>query len=90
MRAAVVDCQHLDVFVVAPAVDLLVLDAQVRKVDLVVEVREVVVVRPFFNLMGLSIGPAVAVPIPFMKPLLVLALELVVEDDMVDARALFD
>ncbi len=65
----------------------------VREVHLIIEVRRVVLVRPFLDFMWLAIGPTVrivAVPIALMQPLLVLALELVVEDDMVDARALFD
>ena len=58
---------------------------------LVIEVRQVVFVRPFLDLVRLAIGPTTRiVPVAFVQPLLVLALELVVEDDMVDERALFD
>jgi hypothetical protein len=58
--------------------------------DLVIEVREVVFVRPFLDLVRLAIGPAiriVAVPISLVEPLLVLTLELVVEFDAVNACA---
>src|SRR5258705_12803939 len=47
--------------------------------------------RPAVNLFGCAIGSAVAIrpaAIPFLKELLVVALELVVEDDTADARAL--
>jgi hypothetical protein len=47
--------------------------------------------RPAVNLFGCAIGSAVAIrptAIPFLKELPVLALELVVEDDTADARAL--
>ena len=46
--------------------------------------------RPLANLLGRSIGVAVVVvtvPITFVEPLLVLMLELVVEEDAIDARA---
>src|ERR1700682_4035133 len=60
------------------------------EMDLVIEVREVVIVRPFLDLVRLAIGPAiriVAVPISLVAPLLVLTLELVVECDAVNACA---
>jgi hypothetical protein len=59
-------------------------------VDLVIEVRQVVFVRPLANLLRGTIGMAVvvvAVPIALVKPRLVLMLELVVEDHPLDARA---
>jgi hypothetical protein len=49
---------------------------------------EVVVVRPFLDFVSVAIGSPigiVAVPISLVQPLLVLTLELVVEDDSVDA-----
>src|SRR5262245_31969515 len=87
MRASVVDGEHLDVLMPAPAVDL-VFDAQVREVHVVVEVRQVVLERPLFNLPSVAVRVSVVVvpvAIPLMEPLLVLALELVVQDDPVDA-----
>jgi hypothetical protein len=86
MSAAIMDRQHFDIFVVVAPVDLLVLDAKIRKMDLLVEVGQVVVARPFLNLVGLTIRPAVAVSIAFVQPLLIVAFELVVEDDSIDAR----
>jgi hypothetical protein len=56
--------------------------------DLVIEVGEVMVARPFLDLVSSAIGPPigiVAVPISLVQPLLVLTLELVVEDDSIDA-----
>ncbi len=93
VAAAIVDGGDLDILVIPPAIGVFVLDAQVREMHLVIEVRQVVFVRPFLDLVRLAIGPAICiivVSISFVQPLLVLALELVVEDDMVDARALFD
>ena len=90
MRPAIVDGRDLDILVLPPPIGLLVFDAQVREMDLVIEVREVVVVRPFLDLMRVAIGPTIAVvtvPITLVEPLLVLTLELVVEFDAVNACA---
>ena len=46
---------------VATAIDLLVLDAQVGEMNLVVEVRQVVFERPLRNLRRVAIGVAVVV-----------------------------
>jgi hypothetical protein len=45
----------LDVLALPAAIGLLVLDADVGEVDLVIEVRQVVFVRPFANLIRRSI-----------------------------------
>src|SRR5713101_8983130 len=93
VAAPIVEGDDLDILVIPPAIGVFVLDAQVRDMHLVIEVRQVVFVRPFLDLVRITIGPAICiivVSISFVQPLLVLALELVVEDDMVDARALFD
>jgi hypothetical protein len=69
----------------------LVLDAEVWEVDRLVEVRQVVVPCPFFDLAVVTIRPSVAVgasAIVFLQPFLLLALELVVEDDAADVGAL--
>ena len=69
------------------AVQLLVLDPQIGKMHLVVEVREVVLERPLLDLAWVSVRMAVVVvvfTIAFMQPLLVLALQLLVQDDVVD------
>ena len=90
VRAAVMHGDHLDVHVVPASVGLLVLDARIRKMDLLVEVRQVVLAGPFLDLVRVAIGVAVvvvAVAIVLMEPLLVVALELVVQNDPIDPRA---
>jgi hypothetical protein len=89
MGTAIVRCDDLDVLALPAAIRLLVLDANVREVDLVIEVRQVVFVRPFANLIGRAIGMAVVVVmvlVAFVEPALVLALQLVVQDDALDVR----
>jgi hypothetical protein len=69
----------------------LVLDAKVREVDPLIEVRELVFVRPPFDLSGVTIRPPVAVgsaAIRLLQPLLILALELILEDDSANIGAL--
>jgi hypothetical protein len=88
VRAAVVGRGYFDVVVIPAAVWLLIFDPQVGEMDLVIEVREVVLERPGLNLFRVAIGMAVvviAVAIPLVEPLLIVALELVVEYDAIDA-----
>jgi len=88
MPAPIVDRRDLDILVLASPVELLVFDPHVGKVDLVVEVREVVFAGPFLDLMRIATGPTaavLAVSIPLVQPFLIVALELVVEGDSVDA-----
>jgi hypothetical protein len=83
--------EHLDVLMIAAPVYVLVLDSNVRKMDLVIEVRQVMVGRPRANLVLGSIRMpvvVVALAVVLMKPLLIVALQLVVEDDAIDAGAL--
>jgi hypothetical protein len=83
------DGHDFDVNVIPPPIRILVLDAGIRKMDLLVEVRQVVVTSPFLDLVWVTIGVAVvvvAVAIVLVEPLLVVALELVVENDAIDAR----
>jgi hypothetical protein len=90
MRPAIVRRDHLDVLASAAAIRLFVLDANVRKVQLVIEVRQLVLARPLPNLIGCAIRvPAVVVVVfaALVQPPLVLALELVVENDALDLRA---
>jgi hypothetical protein len=89
MGAAIVRRDDLDVLALPTSVRLLVLDADVGEVDLVIEVRQVVLVRPFANLIRRSIRMAVVVVmvlVALVEPTLVLALQLVVEDDALDVR----
>jgi len=87
VRPAIVDRQDFDAFVCPTPVELLVFDPQVGKMHLVVEVRELVLERPLFDLARVSVRVAVVVvvvSIALVQPLLVLALQLVVEDNAVD------
>jgi hypothetical protein len=80
---AIVLREQLDVLVEFAPVDL-VLDAVVGEVDLPVEVRQVVVVRPRADLVLVTIRAAIAVGPPavvLLKELLVLALQVLFEDD---------
>jgi hypothetical protein len=90
VRPAIVGRHHLDVLALPAAIRLPVLDADVGEMDLVIEVRQVVLVRPVANLIGSPIRVAVVVvvvPVARVEPALVLALELVVEDHALDVRA---
>jgi hypothetical protein len=90
VASAVVLCNDFDVFVTVAPVQL-VLDAEVWEVDRLVEVRQVVVPRPFFDLAGIPIRSSIAVrasAIVLLQPLLMLALELVVEDHTADVGTL--
>jgi hypothetical protein len=93
VRAAVVLGGHLDVRVVFAAVPVAIFDAQIREMHFVIEVREVVFVGPFPDLV---VGPirvsviVIAVAIPLMEPALVIPLELVIEDDALDPRIALD
>jgi hypothetical protein len=52
-------CHDLDIPVIRLPVGPLVLDAQVGKMHLSVEVREVMIARPFLNLSGFTVRPAI-------------------------------
>jgi hypothetical protein len=83
------DGHDFDVNVVPPPILVLVLDAGIREMDLLVEVRQVVLASPCLNLVWVSIGMAVvvvSVAITLVEPLLVVALELVVQNDALDSR----
>ena len=81
--------RDLDVLVILPLVPLPIFDAQVGEVHLVIEVRQVVLVRPSADLFISPIGVSVvvgALAVALVEPRLVLTLELVVENDPFDAR----
>jgi len=91
VSAAVVLGGDFDVLVLSEAIAVLVLDADVRKVNVAIEVGEVVLACPGLNLTNVVIRAAVAVFSATVAPLaelLVLALELVVEGDAPDAPSL--
>jgi len=90
MGAAIVLGDDLDILMAVVPVQL-VLDPKVGKMDAVVEVRQVVFMRPAFDFARIAIGPSIAIrsaTISFLEPLLIFALERVVEDDSTDFRAL--
>jgi hypothetical protein len=69
-----------------------IVDPYVRKVDVPIEVRQVVFERTALDFAFIPIGSAVRIgvgSIALVEPLLVLAFELVVEGDMLDAIAAF-
>src|SRR4029453_13128965 len=89
MSAAVVGRKQLDVLVGFPPIDL-VLDAVVGEVHLTVEVRQVVFASPVPDLPLVAVGAAVAVgavSVVFLQKLLVLALQVLLEDDAADVEA---
>ena len=90
VRTAVVLRGHLDVVVVPSAIGFLILNAEVREMDLVIEVRQVVLERPVADLVVAPIRVPVVirtVAIPLVKPRLVITLELVVEADAINPGA---
>ena len=90
MGTAVVVRDHFDVFVTVTPIEL-VLKPEIGEVDRLVEVREVVLVRPGFDLARVAIRSPVAVwpaAVVLLEPLLVLPLEVVLEHDATDVRAL--
>src|SRR5688500_15296810 len=86
--APIVGCRHFKVFDVAAAIRPLVLDAEIGKLDTVVNEREPVGVSPVTHLLARSGRPSVAVrsvAVSLLEKPLVFALELVVEDYTPDA-----
>ena len=91
MGAAIVRGHDLDVLVPTPAIAVLVLDAGIGKVHVPVVVRQLVLPRPPCDLLRLAIRPAVAVllaAIALVEETLIVALQLVVENDAPDPTAL--
>jgi hypothetical protein len=81
----------LEVLVSRAAVSVLVLDPSVRKPDVPIVVRQVVFPRPSGNLFGLTVRPAVTVflaAIALVEESLIVALQLVVEDDAPNPTAI--
>jgi hypothetical protein len=90
VSAAIVGRDDFDVLALQSTVRLMILDAEVREMHLLIEVRQVVLVRPLANLIGRAVGMSVVVVVvlvAFVEPTLVFALQLVVEDDALDVRA---
>jgi hypothetical protein len=79
---------NLDVLVPCATADVLVLDPHVGKMDVSIEVRQVVLACPFLDLLGVSLRPTVtlgSISIGLLKEALILALQLVVQDGALDA-----
>jgi hypothetical protein len=86
MAAAVVLRQHFNVLVVLAAIDL-VLDAKVRKVHAVVEVRQLVVLCPAADFLLSAVRSSVAigpVAVVVLEKVLVLPFEVLFKDDAAD------
>jgi hypothetical protein len=91
MRPAIVLGDDFHVFVPVASVQL-IFDAEVGKMHGVIEVRELVVACPVFDLARVAIRASVTVwpaSVPLLEPLLVLALEFVVQHDATNVGALF-
>ena len=87
MAAAVVDGFDFDIERVEAAVTVLVLNPSIGELNVAVLVGQIVFDGPSVDLVGTPIWPAVAVgatTIALLKKLLVVALQLVVEDDAAD------
>ena len=92
MRTAVVERCHLDILEIAATVGPLVFQAKIGKVDVAVEERQIVLVRPLFNFSRVTIRTSVGVtlvPVAVVEKLLILAFELVVEHDAVNPNVVF-
>ena len=81
--ATIVGREQLDVLMELPAIDL-VLDAVIREVHMVVEVRQIVLARPITDLIVVAARAAVAVrsvAVVVLQKLLVLALQVLLQND---------
>ncbi len=90
MGSAIVLGDHLDVLVPVASLEL-VFDAEVWKVDVPVEVGQVVFARPLFDLARIAIGTAVTIrtaAVRRLRPFLVFTLEVAIEDDAANAGSL--
>jgi hypothetical protein len=90
MRPSVVKRDHLDVEVVVMPVLVDVFDAGIGEADVVLIARQGVLVCPVTDLPLAPIGTAVAVrapPVVLLEKALIVALQLVIEDDPIDASA---
>src|SRR5712691_1491495 len=82
---------HLDVVHLASPIGALIFNAEVGTLHVVVDDRQVVLDRPLRDFFAAPIGPPVAVcavAVSLLQKRLVLAFQLVIEDDPLKARAL--
>src|SRR6266540_2471596 len=90
VRAPIVVGDDFHVEVILSSVDIPILDAAIWKMHLAIEEWQVMIVRPLRDLALVAIGPTVSIgsaAITLMEPLLVLALELVVQLHAVDFQS---
>ena len=88
--AAIVAGHYLEVLMPRAAVAVFVLDAGIGEPDVPIVVRQIVFTCPPRNLFGLTVRPAVAVlraSVALVEESLIVALQLVVEDDAPDPAA---
>ena len=91
MGAAIVAGHDLEILMPRAAVSVLVLNPRIREPDVPIVVRQLVFSRPVCNLFGLTVRPAVAVllaSVVLVEESLIVALQLVVEDDAPNPTAL--
>ena len=92
MGAAVMRRDDLEVFDFSSTISVVVLDAYVRKLNVLILVRQPVCLGPLPNLVGRPVGSPVTISpmtIPLLEEALILALELVVEDHAPDVATAF-
>ena len=88
VSAAVVNRRYLHVAVKVVSVGVEEVDPNVRKVDVPIEVRQIVFERPALDFTLRPVGSAIGVSvssIALVEPLLILAFELVIEGYVLDA-----
>src|SRR5690606_24648295 len=91
MSASVVPGHHLEVFMSRAPIAVLVFDPRIRKPNVPVVVRQLVLACPPRDLLGCPVRPAIAVlpaAVALVQEPLVVPLELVIEDDAPDTPAL--
>jgi hypothetical protein len=84
--ARIVLREQFDILMTLSAVDL-VLDAEVREMDAIVEVRQLVFCRPLADFLLRAVGSSIAVgpvAVVLLQEVLILALQLLFEHDAVD------
>jgi hypothetical protein len=89
VRATVVTRNHLDILVTVTAIEL-VFDAEIREMDSVIEIRQIMFLGPFRDLKRVPIWSAVAVSpvsVVLLEELLIFPLEINLQHDALDLRA---
>jgi hypothetical protein len=82
-------CQDLEIFDLTATVGPLVLDTEIRELDMIVDDGQGVHVCPLVDFLARPVGPPIrigSITIGLLEKLLILALQLIVEDHPLDAR----